>query len=1257
MRKLRVKKINRLNEADQNSAPNTASGNTNNAQPTPASGNNASDDKGGIQLKYQDSDNPNMAKMFQNSIAQAYAGELARDTNAVQVKLTASIQGDIQFPTAPSQLASLFLPAQMPKKFMNVYSSYDADPLVTIEQCEDLALKYFNKLDKVQESSKKPVAKEEAPAEAVPENNTDENTEENQDNTSVDSSTNNDNQTPDPSANAPVDPSTNTPVPDPSTGTVSDSQIFRYSRSLNESYGEIAATAAAGGAKGGFAVSKGLGILGSGLAGFLAGLTPAMAGAYGIGYAAGGHGAEHGNWIVDDRELEQKFNEFTTKPDALQKFVCSAIDSYVKDILSLYEQALRHLTSNSKSTEIAKLDKLVVNLLVSRTQNEVTEFVRDNNSMLKEVMKAKTAIIENKFRAQTDFLTRISTMMRNPKFTELGVRPESISAYISTRGKNCGKNRDDYDKISQYMSAFSSKGSEYDEEFKESVKYNSGHVLNEADGPEVQSLPVFDADNIYNSITASIASAVSDILASNSEDWTIVQTARKQMNAMRDAATKEITTSIEHVCRMANGDQSGLSSRLTSFISKHPLRAAKLTNLWARHETDLNTRIEQRIKQISELDGKGPLMMASQLYKNVMPKLIAMMITYKTILTFYTDERFKIPSTVIGEAVTEEQLNTIIQQYKDLFAMQIAQAFALGCSKLTKDGQSPFDLQKGFNDNEMIYLLPWLMCLLNDTNDMESADIKRMGDILKALQTAAQSNDYNTFFSRLSDYLCKECRCGKHEDAVHKISESWSMFDPKQFEEFIQDVEQPGHETQYTALTKMDAHAVYVLMHIIKSKGVLFEKFTSSQQALSGYLNDDITDQKKRMAIFNMLGIEPAKDDEAYATAERLFGKAVPYLQTIFAQGQIDIVQAIRAYYAMDLHKMTDGGNIFPLTRLKIFKDICHNPVMQKLLASDSVIEEYGMIQKLYGEKMSGLESFNKYVAYVTGDDPKLLSMFKFSDMGVNTDEQFNSAVVPALTGFDNDKNVTGTFMQQPDLQAVGWQYQEVTFESVIDKVFASKNKPNPKSLNDLMGWPEEHIGKMQITPEAGQYIKSLLCLELQVLAKYVDVHRNSEQEVKDLWDTDCIPRGTSKVSLSTVCGFIIGLHSGAPDKVKSKIEKIIDNLDNGLIRLLTASMNVNIKPGLFREFMVKNHQMFANSNEFAAYVETYFENNLMSLLSRGNRNTTEGCLTEFVKYMMNPNDYKPVENFLLLHTNRTRAVQNNSAGSNNNSNTNNKPS
>lgn len=1173
----------------------------------------------GIQIKYNDSDNPQRAKEFTDMVSQTYAREIARDTHIVNIKMTKSFQDDVKFPTAATGLASLFMPAQMPKKFTNVYSSYDADPLKTIAACEDYAAKFFANLQKEQKEETPKEVKDgegEADDKAIEQANKPEEQE-----------------TPPPPPPVPnqEQPQGEQQPQNPEGENTSESGFENWREiynSVNEDTASMMAGAATGGFKAGQAVSAGGGIAASGLTGFLAGVLPLAGGVYGVGYAAGSTSFSKG--IVDDRELKKQYSQFRQDSQSMQKNIGSAIDSYVKTVMGLYAQALKHITSGSKVNEINKLNKMVINLLVSRAPEYVNEFVKENNSMLKDIMSLKAKETELKWRTQREFMQNISKMMKDPKFQELKVHPAAIAAYMDSGGKRVSaEHRDSFEKISSYMAAHSRNGDEYSDALENTnyIKYRKELALCEAELAD-KPAPQFDADAMFDNIESSIESAVSDILASSSEEWGLVKTARKQMEAMRDAASQEIKTSIEHVCRMANGENSGLSARLTGFISKHPLRAAKLTNLWARHETDLNYRIEQRLKQISELDGKGPLMMANELYTVVMPKLLAMMITYKVILNFYTDERLKIPNTVLGNAVDPQRVSQMIDDYKQTYANLIAEACASGCSKLTDDGSKPFDMQSGFNGTKMPYLAPWLMNLLDQNGKTISAEnMNGIKQIVNVLEEAADKKDHDSFFSKLSDYIISECGSQTSEHAAGIVYDSLDKFNAEEFKEFVDDFQKPETAEQYQKIENQ-SHAVYLLMYAMKSQGGIFGAYKQNYAALSGYIGKDIAkDQQTRAQIMSLLEIEDNKDDDVYAAAEKLFYNAVPHMGVISKNGNVDIVLAMQAYYALGLNK-TDGYVAFPLSKLKIFKDMCYNQVIKEIFASDAAVEEYLSIQRMFQDKTSSVDAFNKYVEHLGKDMDKTIGKFKLEDYGITNNDQFNARLATVLNAMDDNKTPSAAFMTQEFMDAIGWEFQEKTLDDIMPVIFP-KAKVKPKTVRELVSYPEEHIRKFDIIPTATKYIKGVLLMEIAAAFKTIEGSRNVEQELKDVYATETIPFGTTgkKVPFKNISSSCITIYDMAGKTVKNKVKQIVQNMDNGYVQLLNQNVKVNMKPGIFSEYLCKMDAVFKDGTAFAEYIENFIHNNVQNITP----DQEKECITSLCHYLINPDKYKAVDSLYKL--------------------------
>jgi hypothetical protein len=113
--------------------------------------------------------------------------------------------------------------------------------------------------------------------------------------------------------------------------------------------------------------------------------------------------------------------------------------------------------------------------------------------------------------------------------------------------------------------------------------------------------PLFDADKLYDDIYGQLHTKMVKIFSHTEDVPADVEKARKQMEQLRDEASKTIKERIEVVCRLTNDNQTGLTGKVASFISKHPMRAKYLTELWSRHEQDLNSRIERRLDHMISL--------------------------------------------------------------------------------------------------------------------------------------------------------------------------------------------------------------------------------------------------------------------------------------------------------------------------------------------------------------------------------------------------------------------------------------------------------------------------------------------------------------------------------------------------------------------------------------------------------------------------------------------------------------------------------
>lgn len=163
------------------------------------------------------------------------------------------------------------------------------------------------------------------------------------------------------------------------------------------------------------------------------------------------------------------------------------------------------------------------------------------------------------------------------------------------------------------------------------------------------------------------------------EEWNIVKNAKSRMEKLKESCDKEINAKIELICRTAQSGQSSLGDKFKSAISKHPMRAEGLKNIWARYSDDLIDRIESRVRSIGGMNGNSNIFMTIKRFLiDTYPALIAMMITWKCALELCKAYYNKYPKVVVNvdqkqaaDAITSKATANILKFYADTDITQI----------------------------------------------------------------------------------------------------------------------------------------------------------------------------------------------------------------------------------------------------------------------------------------------------------------------------------------------------------------------------------------------------------------------------------------------------------------------------------------------------------------------------------------------------------------------------------------------------------
>lgn len=457
----------------------------------------------------------------------------------------------------------------------------------------------------------------------------------------------------------------------------------------NELYEDIPTMTQVGQAAGELGVMVGQGIA-DGIGGFASTVAPAVgnaaasiapvvgmgiAGGLGAGYATGTaigkfSTDQNPNKFTNDKQYDIDYLNVPEEAKVKSENPIDAIDEYIKKISKITSTLLSHITAKSARQEITELEKIIYTLS-GKADKTINAFIEKNNDTFKEKEDLRRQNELNNARDERELYNlryQISTIFATHK----------DAIYSKELYKKIEKSRSQAELRNIYDQLMDQYGDHKNGEVFNSIQYKkTNNILNESDSDIKESdsgYVIFNADNIYDDIKTTLSEKIVKILGTDPEDWEDIKWARKEMDLMQEGADKEILAKIDIICRTTNQDNMGLGAKLGAFIRKHPMRAEYLKGLWGRYMRDLDVRKQKRIDNMTNPDGASPLAMCNNFLVNTYPSLIAMMLTYKTIIKLITDKRVKSKySQLVADknernALVKEQMSQMTNILEKTFA-------------------------------------------------------------------------------------------------------------------------------------------------------------------------------------------------------------------------------------------------------------------------------------------------------------------------------------------------------------------------------------------------------------------------------------------------------------------------------------------------------------------------------------------------------------------------------------------------------------
>ena len=367
---------------------------------------------------------------------------------------------------------------------------------------------------------------------------------------------------------------------------------------------------------------------------------------------------------IDQETMKRVENEVS----AFNGNLIDAIDNYVRSSIPIVTTLMKSICGNNGIKEMSNFAQKVSDMN-NASEGNMDKYMKKEDAVLKQIMDNEYQKDLNGWREFSETARRSSKILSwtsSDKFIQkLAITDKKKLKEFKDRVTSKIQDTDSRNKDLDLIIAKYTPYSKYDELQKvayslnlkdESVsvftyndKYsyaynslfeneqikNSDEIIKQLEDGNEQTYK-FVKDNLTREITGIITSY------GNPEEWYIIKNARDRMKKLKEKADKEITEKIGLICRTSQSASSTLGDKFKAALSKHPVRAASLQNIWARYADDLDDRIESRIRSITGDNGNSCMYKSIQEFLTVQyPNLLAVMLYYKQIfylIKLYTDK-------------------------------------------------------------------------------------------------------------------------------------------------------------------------------------------------------------------------------------------------------------------------------------------------------------------------------------------------------------------------------------------------------------------------------------------------------------------------------------------------------------------------------------------------------------------------------------------------------------------------------------------
>lgn len=387
-------------------------------------------------------------------------------------------------------------------------------------------------------------------------------------------------------------------------------------------------------------------------------------------------------------ELDQETKKREeTKAHSFNGNFIDAIDNYVRASVPIITKLIKSICGTDAIKDMQELSK-TLSVLNNAAEGNMSKYMKHNDKVLHDIMdndNLKTIQEQRDTKEVLQMVIKLFGILKDDKIRQsLQISDEQYAKGIDEIDNNTNdldyKKRDfENDVERMFHKSFKEilqiwkeqdkkkKNAEVQSEPNVNASYSYindyliAHSLYEdeqfKDKEDIQKEIIRTIERTYKDTKNSVTDCMMPFMTIDTQNWYIIKNAGDRMKKLKEAADKEITEKIGLICRTSQSASSTLGDKFKAALSKHPVRAASLQNIWARYADDLDDRIESRLRSISGDNGNSNIMDSIKTFlSTTYPNLIALMLYYKSIfylVKLYTD-KFPIDKNTV-ELYTKEK--------------------------------------------------------------------------------------------------------------------------------------------------------------------------------------------------------------------------------------------------------------------------------------------------------------------------------------------------------------------------------------------------------------------------------------------------------------------------------------------------------------------------------------------------------------------------------------------------------------------------